>query len=99
MFPRYFAFNAAPLVSHCCGVLVTHVLPTGGPAAMPTIPFNVRKIDSLRFPDRGRVDYWDEDTPGFGLRISDKGSRTWMVMYRVKGEGRQRRLKIGTYPT
>jgi integrase len=66
---------------------------------MPTIPFNVRKIDSLKLPDRGRVDYWDEDTPGFGLRLSDKGSRTWMVMYRVKGDGRQRRLKIGTYPT
>jgi len=66
---------------------------------MPTIPFTIRKLESLKTPDEGRVDYWDEDTPGFGLRISDRNMRTWMVMYRVKGDGRQRRLKIGTFPT
>ena len=66
---------------------------------MPTIPFTIRKLESLKAPDKGRIDYWDEDTPGFGLRISDRNMRTWMVMYRVKGDGRQRRLKIGTFPT
>ena len=65
---------------------------------MPVIPFTIRKLDSLKPPASGRVDYWDEDLPGFGLRISDRGSRTWLVMYRVKGDGRQRRLKLGTNP-
>ena len=35
--------------------------------------------------------------PGFGLRISAAGKRTWIAMYRTK-EGRQRRLKLGTTP-
>ena len=63
---------------------------------MPTIPFTVRKLESLKSPASGRVDYWDEDVPGFGLRISAAGKRTWVAMYRTK-EGRQRRLKLGTF--
>ena len=58
---------------------------------MPTIAFTVRKLESLKSPASGRVDYWDEDTPGFGLRISATGKRTWVAMYRTKGD-RQRRL-------
>jgi len=64
---------------------------------MPTIPFTVRKIDSLKKPEAGRIDYWDEDLPGFGLRISSTGKRTWVAMYRTR-DGLQRRLRIGTYP-
>ncbi len=63
---------------------------------MPTIPFTVRKLESLKPPAAGRVDYWDKGFPGFGLRISESGSRTWVLMYRTK-DGRQRRLKIGLY--
>ena len=62
---------------------------------MPTIPFTVRKLESLKPPESGRIDYWDEGFPGFGLRLSDRGGRTWVLMYRTK-DGRQRRLKIGT---
>lgn len=62
---------------------------------MPTIPFTVRKLESLKPPESGRIDYWDEGFPGFGLRISDRDTRTWVLMYRTK-DGRQRRLKIGT---
>ena len=65
---------------------------------MPTIPFTVRKLESLKKLTSSRVDFWDEDdTPGFGLRISAAGKRTWVAMYRTK-EGRQRRLKLGTFP-
>src|SRR5262249_15113008 len=27
--------------------------------------------------------YWDSQLPGFGLRISETGRKTWVVMYRV----------------
>ncbi len=34
--------------------------------------------------------------PGFGLRVSQGGQKTWVVMYRAGG--RKRRLKLGTFP-
>jgi Arm DNA-binding domain/Phage integrase, N-terminal SAM-like domain len=48
-------------------------------------------------PKVGRLEYWDTHLPGFGLRITDKGARSYFVMYRVdRPEGRLlRRLKIG----
>ena len=63
---------------------------------MPTKNLTVRFIDSITPPASGRIEYWDESTPGFGLRVSDSGRKTWVVLYRF---GRVRRLTIGTYPT
>ena len=34
----------------------------------------------------GRIEYWDNQLPGFGLRISETGRKTWVVMYRVRGK-------------
>src|SRR5215472_12493755 len=42
----------------------------------------------------GRVEYWDSQLPGFGLRISESGRKTWVAMYRV--EGKLVRETIGT---
>ena len=40
---------------------------------------------------------WDEDFPGFGLRVSASGRRTWILMCRM---GKTlRRLTLGRYPT
>lgn len=63
---------------------------------MPRINFTVRKIDSLRPPDKGQVDYWDTGLSGFGIRMSQGGRRSWIVMYRVGR--RKRRLTLGSYP-
>lgn len=50
-------------------------------------------VRRLAFPPSGQITYWDETTPGFGLRCSTK-SKSFVVMY-----GDQRRLKtIGRYP-
>ena len=48
-------------------------------------------------PKVGRLEFRDTHLPGFGLRITDKGARSYFVMYRVnRPEGRLlRRLKIG----
>ena len=51
---------------------------------------SVRKLAN---PSTGQVTYWDETTPGFGLRCSQK-AKSFVVMY-----GEKRRLKtIGRYP-
>ena len=38
--------------------------------------------------------YFDEDDPGFGLRIRAGGKRTWIVQYRIGAK--QRRVTLGT---
>jgi integrase len=45
----------------------------------------------------GRVDYFDDATPGLSLRVTPKHVRTWTVFYRDKN-GRQKRLTLGRYP-
>jgi integrase len=54
-------------------------------------------VISTKPPKVGRLEFWDTHLPGFGLRITDKGARSYFVMYRVdRPEGRLlRRLKIG----
>ena len=45
-----------------------------------------------------RVDVIDPTVVGLLLRVSDRGSRTWYFRYRLP-DGRQPRLKLGTYPS
>jgi integrase len=40
-------------------------------------------VEKLKAPTEGRVEYWDSQLPGFGLRISHSGRKTWVAMYRV----------------
>ncbi len=54
-----------------------------------------KKVASLR-PKSELVEYWDAKTPGFGIRVSPRGMKTWFVMFRIAGI--RRRLKLGRYP-
>lgn len=63
---------------------------------MPTIALTQRAVDTLKAPASGRVEYFDRVLPGFGLRISEGGRKTWFVMYRVGGK--KVRETIGTLP-
>jgi integrase len=58
---------------------------------------NDTTIRSLKPPSSGRVDYFDDLTPGLSLRVTAKDARTWTVFYRNKN-GRQKRLTLGRYP-
>ena len=58
-----------------------------------------RFIDSIKPPKSGRTEYWDASTPGFGLRIAPSGRKSWILMYRVRGDKRLRRATLGTYPS
>jgi integrase len=51
-------------------------------------------VRNAKLPTRGQVTLWDASLPGFGLRISQGGTRSWTVMM-----GASRRLvTIGRYP-
>jgi integrase len=43
-------------------------------------------------------DVWDTQLPHFGVRVSDKGLRTFIVMKRRRGSAHPARFKIGRYP-
>lgn len=52
------------------------------------------QIKKLEPPERGQKTYFDETLPGFGIRVSQAGSKSWVIVY-----GKSRRLKtLGRYP-
>jgi integrase len=51
-------------------------------------------IRALEHPTKGQVTYWDASLKSFGLRISQGGSRSWVVLLGPE----RRRVTIGRYP-
>src|ERR1700722_17422731 len=57
------------------------------------LPFDKRPA-----PEQGSKIYWDDTengVGGFGVRVWATGARTFVLDYRVRGSGRQRRYKVG----
>lgn len=63
---------------------------------MARVIFTDDILDRVQPPSRGQIDLWDESFPGFGLRISQGGTRAWVVM--VRRDRRKVRVTLGTYP-
>jgi len=63
---------------------------------MPSIKFTAAKIKFLEPVSGKQVDYFDKDLPGFFVRVSPRGRKSFGVMYRTGT--RLRRLTIGIYP-
>jgi integrase len=58
------------------------------------IRFNDRTLKAIKPPPRPlQLDYFDDSLPGFGMRVSYNGRRSWIAVYRV--DGRKGRLTIG----
>jgi hypothetical protein len=55
-------------------------------------------IKRLLAPEKGNRVYWDAALGGFGVRVTAGGARSFVLDYRVKGSGRQRRITIGGFP-
>jgi integrase len=58
---------------------------------------NDTSIRSIKPPATGRLDHFDDQTPGLSLRVTANDARTWTLFYRDQ-HGRQKRLKLGRYP-
>ena len=63
---------------------------------MPQIRFTARKLAHLPVPAAGQVDYFSDNEPGFAVRVSHGGSKTFSVKY--FHNGKQRRMSLGQFP-
>ena len=59
---------------------------------MPKIAFSDTKLRSLPIPQTGQVDYWCNKLAGFGVRVSQGGSKTFVLNIHNS------RRAIGRYP-
>ena len=71
--------------------------------------FNPQMIERLK-PEKGRrIEMMDSNCPGLVLRVTETGSRSFSVLYRVAGKrgrtgtgrtryGKQQRLTLGRWP-
>jgi hypothetical protein len=64
---------------------------------MPRIKLTKSVIDTLPTPSSDVV-YWDAAYPGFGVKITPKGRKVFIVLYRTGGAGSHlRKYTIGPY--
>ncbi|WP_395454649.1 tyrosine-type recombinase/integrase [Azospirillum melinis] len=61
--------------------------------------FTAKFLSGVQPPASGRIELVDDSLPGFILRITPTGAKTWAVRYKVRGKSEpQRRYTIGPYP-
>jgi integrase len=64
---------------------------------MPRIKLTKSAIDALPTPASDEV-YWDAACPGFGVKVTPKGRKVFVVLYRTGGAGSKlRKYTIGPY--
>jgi Arm domain-containing DNA-binding protein/integrase-like protein len=64
---------------------------------MPRIRLTKSAIDALPTPVSDVV-YWDAGCPGFGIKVTPKGRKVFIVLYRAAGAGSKlRKYTIGPY--
>src|SRR5262249_57060480 len=55
------------------------------------------EIKRLPLPERDNRTTFDDAVKGFGIRITPTGARTFILAYRRKSDGKQRRYSIGAF--
>src|SRR5882724_9869667 len=64
---------------------------------MPRIKLTKSAIDAIQTPASDIV-YWDAGCPGFGVKVTPRGRKVFIVLYRIGGAGsRLRKYTIGPY--
>lgn len=60
------------------------------------VKLTAKYVENASSGEKRRKEFWDASLPGFGLRVTEHGKKSWVLMYRVRN--RQRRMTIGSYP-
>jgi hypothetical protein len=55
-------------------------------------------VKRLPAPSGGNKVIYDDAVKGFGVRVTRAGARAFVLNYRRKSDGRERRYTIGSYP-
>jgi len=64
---------------------------------MPRLKLTKSAIDALPIPESDVV-HWDAGLPGFGVKVTPKGRKVFIVLYRTGGAGSKlRKYTIGPY--
>ena len=64
---------------------------------MPRVHLTKSAIDALPILAKDNI-YWDQSLPGFGVKVTPKGRKVFIVLYRAGGQGsRLRKYTIGPY--
>lgn len=66
---------------------------------MPVGKITKETVDAVAVPAPGKREHlWDDTVKGFGLMVTDKGVRSYILQYRIGGRGSQtRRVTIGRH--
>ena len=59
------------------------------------ILFSDEKIEQIK-PRNNQFEYWDKKYPGFGIRITPSGRKSWVGLTRFNGK--LKRVTLGTFP-
>lgn len=65
--------------------------------ALKRIPVPKPALTPEGKPKLAQTDYWDNSAPGFGLRVTSTGTRSWQVLTRLLGQSSVKRFTIGRY--
>src|SRR5262245_66622125 len=70
-----------------------------GPRVGPVIRLSTRRLDALKPAPLGkRYQIMDELVPGFGIRVTDTGQKTFILRTRFPGSTNLTRRALGDYP-
>jgi len=53
---------------------------------MPTIHMTKSAVDALKAASKDTV-YWDAGLPGFGVKVTPRSRKVFVVLYRIGGAG------------
>jgi integrase len=64
---------------------------------MRRVPLTDLAIQKLKPPTNGQLEVFDSKAPGLSIRVGTTGTKTFFLSYRIKGERKRLRGKLGRY--